>query len=74
MRIIIESTTKTVEVNGVPARIWEGYTASGIAVHCYVTRIAVHVDDNQRQFEAELQSHRPPRNADIDAIPNRLIL
>jgi hypothetical protein len=74
MKITVESTTKTVTVNGVPARIWEGHTDSGIAVFCYITRIAVHLDDDRSQFEAELQEHRPPRNADIDAIPNRLIL
>lgn len=74
MRITVESTTKTVELNGVPARVWEGTTESGIAVYCYITRVAVHVDDDQAEFEAELYTHRAPRNADIDAIPNRLIL
>ncbi|HEY1281641.1 MAG TPA: hypothetical protein VGF22_18315 [Acidimicrobiales bacterium] len=74
MRIIVESTTKTVTLDGVPARIWEGHTDSGIALHCYITRIAVHEDDDRAQFEAELEQHQPPRNADIDAISNRLIL
>lgn len=41
MKITIESTTKVVEVNGVPARIWEGATDIGIPVYCYVTRICV---------------------------------
>jgi len=41
MKIEIESTEKIVAFNGVKARIWEGRTASGIPVHCYVTRIAV---------------------------------
>lgn len=74
MKLTLESTTKVVDVNGVPARVWEGHTASGIPVHCYITRIAVHVDAEQSQFEAELQECRPPRNPDIDAIPNRLLL
>lgn len=74
MKITVESTTKTVSLDGVPARIWEGHTDSGIPIHCYITRIAVHEDEDRSQFEAELQQHRPPRNADIDAIPNRLIL
>ena len=74
MRITIESTTETVTLNGVPARIWEGHTDSGIPVFCYITRVAVHEDVDRAQFEAELQEHRPPRNADIDAIPNRLLL
>jgi hypothetical protein len=35
---------------------------------------AVHEPDDCSQFEAELEQHQPPRNADIDAISNRLIL
>lgn len=74
MKITIESTTKTVELNGVPARIWEGTTDSGIPIHCYITRIAVHEDHDQTQFAAEFESHRPPRNPDVETIPNRLML
>lgn len=48
MTITIKSTTKMVELNGVPARIWEGETESGIPVHCYITRIAHHKDYDHR--------------------------
>ena len=41
VKLQIESTSKVVEFNGVPARIWEGHTESGIPVHCFITRIAV---------------------------------
>lgn len=37
MKITIESSNKIVELNGVPARIWEGQIESGIKVHCFVT-------------------------------------
>lgn len=30
MEIQLHNTTKIVTVNGVPARVWEGVTASGI--------------------------------------------
>ena len=73
MKIAIESTTKIVHLNGVPARIWEGQTASGIPVHCYVTRIAVKKDINCSEFERELQEHAAP-SPEIMAIPARLIL
>jgi hypothetical protein len=74
MIITIESTTKIVEINGVPARIWEGHTIkSGIPVHCYVTRIAVDREDDTSQFEAELKQQRPPSPA-VEGIPLRLIL
>ncbi len=73
MKITISSTSKLVQFNGVPARIWEGHTDSGIPVHCYVTRIAVHEDHPTEQFERELQEHAAP-SADVAAIPLRLIL
>lgn len=74
MKITVESTTKTVELNGVPARVWEGETASGIPVHCFITRIAVAREADCSEFERELQEHRPPVNPDVAAIPLRLIL
>lgn len=73
MKIAIESTAKIVTINGVPARIWEGHTASGIPVHCYVTRIAVKEDADCGDFERELQEHAKP-SPEIMAIPARLIL
>jgi len=73
MKIQIESTTKIVELNGVPARIWEGKTASGIPVHCYVTRIAVDNGDDVTEFERELKEQRAP-SVEIEAIPLRIIL
>ena len=41
MKITIESTSKIVSLNGIPARIWEGETENGIKVHCFISRIAV---------------------------------
>ena len=74
MRVTLSSTTKLVELNGVPARIWEGTTESGIVVHCYITRIAVEEDEpRQHEFECELQSHRAPSSA-VQAIDFRLLL
>lgn len=69
MTITVSSTTKLVELNGVPARIWEGKTESGIPVHCYVTRIAVAAEGvDHSQFEAELQEQRKP-SPDAEALP-----
>jgi hypothetical protein len=74
MKITVESTDKIVELNGVPARIWEGETASGIKVHCYVTRIAVKRKEPRiAEFESELRETRTP-SAELHAIPLRLIL
>lgn len=60
MKITIESTTRIVTVNGVPARIWEGTTDSGIAVSCCITRIAAPAAADLQQFDRELQECRPP--------------
>lgn len=73
MKITIESTHKLVHLNGVPARIWEGTTDSGIALHCYVTRVAVSDSADCSQFEKELQEHRKP-SVDVANIPFRLVL
>ena len=74
MTIHITSTTKIVHLNGVPARIWEGMTESGIRVHCFVTRIAVGKDENVEQFEAELSKQRIPSPEVASAYPDRMIL
>ena len=73
MRITIESTSKMVELNGVPARIWEGRTESGIPVHCFVTRIMALKTENLEQFERELTEQKPP-SADVQVYPLRMVL
>ena len=85
MKITIENTSKVVELNGVPARIWEGTTDTGIPVHCYVTRIAVAKDADLTQFERELYGCNPPSwfswwctmrppSAAVKEIPLRMVL
>ncbi len=73
MKVYLESTSKMVEVNGVPARIWEGTTASGISVHAFITRIAISEAADQEQFQKELLECRQP-SADVQAYPARLVL
>lgn len=73
VKVTLESTSKIVEVNGVPCRIWEGHTESGIAVHAFITRIGCPKDADGSEFERELQICRPP-SADVQAYPARIIL
>lgn len=73
MTITITSTEKMVELNGVPARVWEGETESGIPVHCFVTRIAAPADADCSQFARELQEHAPP-SVDVAEYPPRMLL
>lgn len=80
MELKLRNTSKVVELDTgsgtVPARIWEGFTAGGIEVHCYITRVAVALDagpEVHAAFERELLEQAPP-SAEVVAIPNRLIL
>lgn len=73
MKVVLESTTKLVELNGVPARLWSGTTDSGLEVHAFVTRICTPRDCDQAQFQAELRECAAPR-PEIEAIPLRLVL
>lgn len=74
MRIELQNTSKLVEINGVPCRIWEGRTDTGIEIHAFITRLAVHKDDDCTQFERELKECSAPINPDINSYPLRMIL
>jgi len=73
VKIEIQNTEKIVEVSGVPARVWEGKTKSGIPVHCFVTRISPQSHDNIEDFERELMETVAP-SPEVAAYPLRLIL
>jgi hypothetical protein len=73
----MESTSRLVGLvldgQAIPARLWEGTTAGGVPVICWVTRIApAHPDDIER-FEHELSLGRDP-SAAARATPARLVL
>jgi len=60
MKIELESTQGMTDLNGVPARIWEGKTDKGIPVVAFITRIAVQKDQDASEFQKELQEHKVP--------------
>lgn len=74
MKVTLESTDRVVNINGLPARVWQGTTESGIECHAFVTRIAVHKDLDASQFERELREVTPLRPELVDAIPLRMVL
>jgi hypothetical protein len=63
MEVNLQNTTKIVTpiINGaeVPARVWEGVNKNGVRCHAFITRIAVHQDDNPAEFERELKAEKP---------------
>lgn len=76
MIITIQNTDRIIEINGVPGRIWEGKTDSGIEVHCLITRIAIAKDEPPEtvaQFDAELKEVHPPSPA-VEVYPLKMIL
>lgn len=79
MIVTLHSTDKIVTLHAgadgdVPARIWEGTTDSGIRVHAFITRIAVHKNAHAAQFERELQETRPLSRDLIGVYDTRMIL
>jgi hypothetical protein len=73
MKVVLTSTTMVVELNGVPCRIWEGATESGVPVHAYIVRVAAPVAADQHAFQAELLHCEAP-SPGVAAIPLRMIL
>ena len=73
MKVTLQSTTKIVELNGIPCRIWEGQSAAGIPCHAFIPRIAVEKDADNTQFEAELKEQAVP-SAEVQVYPLRMIL
>ena len=72
MKATIESTTRMVQVNGVPARIWEGRTESGIEIILYVALVAHAADAPPTEFEKELRIMKDP-SPKADAVPDNVV-
>lgn len=60
MKITIESTSQIIKVSGLPARVWEGQTESGIPIFCVIASVGVHRDQDSTQFKAELKECKEP--------------
>ena len=73
MKATLESTSKIVHLNGLPCRIWEGKTESGIPFLAFVNLVRVSVKSDGEVFAAELQEVKAP-SVEAEAIPLRMIL
>lgn len=60
MKLTIVATEKLTHMDGVPVRVWEGVTESGVKCLVFVHRIAVSNSENAEQFERELKEQLPP--------------
>ena len=66
MRIVIESTTKIVEIRAdlggppIRCRVWEGFTSKGVPVSCIIPRISAPADVSQEDFQRQLEAAAEP--------------
>lgn len=78
MKITIESTTQIVNLidrlsgQGMPARVWEGKTESGVKVVCLIVRIAAQADQDLSEFDRELKEQKQPEAENV--FPLRMIV
>lgn len=73
MKLILENTTKTVTMDGVLCRIWEGVTGNGIPCQAYIPRVSVLNFEDATEFDRDLKATRLP-SPEAEAIPLRMIL
>ena len=73
MRLDIENTDILATINGVPARVWQGKSSSGIPVTVWVTRIAVNEKEDTALFQKELRECAPP-TVEAQSFPLRMVL
>jgi hypothetical protein len=71
MTITVHSTTKIVHVNGVPCRIWEGQSAKGVTVRCFIALVAADCYTDVEEFKKDLEEHQPP-TADVESYPDKI--
>lgn len=60
MKIEIESTETITEIDGIPVRLWNGVTESGIPCKVFVRLLAVAKTEDTSCFEADLKEQLPP--------------
>jgi hypothetical protein len=65
MHIQIEATGFITEIDGVPVRLWEGTTGTGIPCKVFIHRIAVSNQVDQTAFDAELLAQMPPASPSV---------
>lgn len=69
MKITIEPTPVLTQINGAPARLWQGVTDAGTRCQVYVAAVAVEEDDAGANlaFGGALKAVVPPPEAYVPA-------
>jgi hypothetical protein len=75
MNVTLQPTDRMTNLNGVPARVWEGTTGKGVPIFCLITRVGVREDHDYSELEQELEEQRAPCSTEVaNFIPLRMIL
>jgi hypothetical protein len=74
MKVTLQSTSRIVQVNGLPGRVWEGTTEGGVRCFAVITRIAAHKDADLIEFERALLEQQPPSDEALQVFPLRMVL
>jgi sulfopyruvate decarboxylase TPP-binding subunit len=72
MKLTIEATGTIERVHGMPARVWQGRTESGIEVTCWIPIVRVRRDADCSEFERELKEIEVTR--ELVAFDMRMVL
>lgn len=72
MRMTVDSTSKMITVNGIPARIWEGTTEKGSRVVAFVMRVTAMGEDDG-EFVRDLLEV-VAESPDVGVFPDRVTL
>lgn len=73
MKVTLEPTSLMVTVNGVPCRVWQGQTESGLQIHAHIALVGTDERAEAPELEAALQQVATPR-AELAGYPLRLVL
>jgi hypothetical protein len=73
MKICIESTTKTVLVNDVPVRVWEGYCEKEQPLIAYVIMVQPKVGVDRRVWRSLVLDHEIPSKEVADLPPEMML-
>ena len=68
MEIKMTSTDRTVELDGVLVRVWDGWTGGGIRCWVFVHRVAAGLSGDTTEFERELVEKPTPMRVAGDAV------
>jgi len=66
VKITIESTLRTVAINGAPGRVWQGTSARGMPVVIVIVRMAVPCDVPQ----GDVMGCVEPNDKSLEAFPD----